>query len=97
MLRRRRHSTPQAVAVTPATPSITHPDTQQFTAAVSNIHGAAVPAALAAGTWSSSAPTKATINASGLATSVTTGTSNINFTTSHLGIADASPAVLTIS
>jgi len=67
MLRRRRHNTPVSVAVTPATPSLTHPDTQQFTATMANVHGNAV---TTAGAWSSSDPIKATISASGLATTV---------------------------
>lgn len=93
-LRRRRHSTPTAVAVTPATPSIVHPNTQQFAAAVTNIHGAT--ALVTTGTWSSSVPADATINASGLATSVSTGNSNINYTTFN-GVSDPTPAVLTVT
>lgn len=96
MLRRRRHNTPVLVAVTPATPGITDPDTEQFAAEVTNIHGADISAA-ATGTWSSSDLDVATIDADGLATSVGAGTSDINFATDRLGVVDATPAVLTVS
>jgi len=96
MLRRRRHNSPVAVAVTPATPGLTHPDTQQFAAAVTNIHGADISAA-ATGTWSSATPAAATIDADGLATTVAAGTTDINFTTDRLSVSDATPAVLTVS
>jgi hypothetical protein len=67
MLRRRRHNTPYTVAVTPTTATVTGTATQQFTAAVANVFGAAL---TRAGVWSTSKAYKATVSVGGLATGV---------------------------
>lgn len=67
MLRRRRLSSPFAVAVSPGTAAVTGTATQQFTVVVSNVFGTAL---TWAGTWLSGSPAKATINSTGLATGV---------------------------
>jgi len=86
---------PAAVAVTPTTASIASAATQQFAAAVTNAEGRTLTGV--AGTWSSDDTNVATINASGLATGVSAGTANINFTTTQGSVSDGSPAVLTVS
>jgi len=105
-LRKRRIITPKTVAVTPTNPSDVHPATEQFTATVTNVHGTAITfPATCAGTWSSSNTARATINQTGLATTVSAGTTNINFTTvvgtsaakGGTGISDATPSVYTVS
>lgn len=104
-LRKRRLITPVTVTVTPAPASDTHPATEQFTATVANVHGTTITfPATTAGTWSSSDPTKATIDQDGLATTVAAGTTNINFTTVignsasfSSSVTDATPSVYTVS
>ena len=104
-VRKRRIITPNAVAVTPPTAGDTHPATEQFTATVTNVHGTTITfPATCTGTWTSSDPTKATINQSGLATTVAAGTTDINFTTVIGNSAsfsstksDPTPAVYTVS
>ncbi len=69
---------PTSVSVTPATASIAVAATQQLSALDSN--GTIVTSAV---TWSSSDPTKATVNASGLVTGVAAGSATI--TATYLG------------
>ena len=69
-------ATLKSIAVTPAAPSIAASATEQFTATGTYSDGS-TQNITAQVTWSSSATTVATINASGLATSVAAGTSTI--------------------
>jgi uncharacterized protein YjdB len=95
-LRRRRMNAPYGVAVTPATPTVEHPGTQQMTVAVTNVHGDALTDARADGTWTSSDTAVATVDAAGLVTTVAAGTCEIQFT-AHNNVQDATPATLTVT
>jgi hypothetical protein len=70
-----------AIAVTPATPSVTRGATQQFTATGSYSDGSSNNIS-ASVTWESTSTAVATIAASGLATSVSVGTTTIRATLS---------------
>jgi uncharacterized protein YjdB len=104
-VRKRRLITPVTVTVTPTTASEAHPASEQFAAAVANVHGTTITfPATCVGTWTSSDPTKATISQTGLATTVAAGATNINFTTVignsasfSSSVQDATPAVYTVS
>ena len=76
-------ATLQNIAVTPANPSIAKGLTQQFAATGMFSDGSLVDLTTQV-TWNSATTTVATINATGLATAVNTGTSNI--TASLLGV-----------
>ncbi len=68
---------PLSITVTPATPSITHPATQQFTATEHYSDGSSIDITAVA-TWVSGTLGVATINGTGLATSVAAGSSLIS-------------------
>ncbi len=68
---------PLSITVTPASPSITHPATQQFTAMENYSDGTSVDITAVAA-WVSGTLGVATINSSGLATSVSAGSSIIS-------------------
>ncbi len=68
---------PLSITVTPASPSITHPATQQFTAMENYSDGSSVNITSVA-TWVSGTLGVATINGTGLATSVAAGSSLIS-------------------
>lgn len=95
--KRRRRGQPDnqgtPFVLAPLTPGITHPDTQQFTI-VRTLYGKNVSAYGGKPTWESSDPTKATIDANGLATSVAAGPTTI--TVSYPGVTPAT-TVLTVS
>lgn len=85
-----------------SSPAMTDPDTLQMVAAVTNIYGATVSPGAEVGTWVSGTPADATIDQAGLATTVQTGNSDLNFTTTRggigqAGITDPVPAALTIA
>ncbi len=80
-----------SVTVSPASPSIQEGATQQFTAAASDAKGTAISGATF--TWASSNTAVATINTSGLATSLSAGTTNI---TATAGGVSSSADVLTV-
>ncbi len=82
-----------SIAVTPPTATIAALGTQQYTATGTNTDSTTVNLTSTA-TWVSSAPTKATIAAGGLATGVATGTTNI---TAQSGAIISPAAVLTVS
>jgi hypothetical protein len=81
-----------SLAVTPDPGALTHPDTQQFTATLIFSDGDTLNVT-ALCTWESSDPTNATIDAEGLATTVSTGTTDIS---ASLGDLDDT-VVLTVS
>lgn len=81
-----------SVSVSPASPSIQEGATEQFTAAASDAKGNAISGA--SFTWASSNTAVATINSSGLATSVGAGTTNI---TATAGGVTSSADVLTVT
>lgn len=93
-IRRRRHSTPVTVAVTPTTATTGVAATQQFTSTLTNVHGAS--ALETGGVWTSSNTAHATVNTAGLATAVNLGTPTINFYTYPFLTTDATPAVMTV-
>lgn len=68
--RKRRLITPVNIAVTPTTDSDSHPGTAQFAVAITNIHGTTLSGGLALGNWETSSAARATVNASGLASTV---------------------------
>jgi hypothetical protein len=72
-----------SIAVTPANPSITVGATQQFTA-TGTYSDSSTQDLTASVTWTSSVPSVATINSSGLATAVAAGTTNIQATWSTI-------------
>ena len=78
------------VVVSPDSASVVPGATQQFTAAVTDLHGNPLPGAPV--TWSSGDPSVATVDASGLATGVATGSTTITATSG--GASDS--AVLTV-
>ncbi|HEX8391919.1 MAG TPA: Ig-like domain-containing protein [Longimicrobium sp.] len=65
-----------ALVVSPASASINSGATQQFTASVTDLHGAPLPSA--AVSWASSDAAVATVDGTGLATGVSTGTATIS-------------------
>jgi hypothetical protein len=69
----------QSIAVTPASPSVTAGSTQQFTATGTYTDGSTQNLTTQV-TWSSSSPAVASVNASGLATTGSTGTTTITAT-----------------
>ena len=75
-IRFRRLNAPYTVTVTPATPTITHPTTQQMTVAVVNIHGTTLTGAVASGEWTSTNTAVATVDSAGLVTTVGGGATN---------------------
>jgi len=83
----------QSVAVTPATASIAVGAVQQFTATGTYSDGSTANLTTSV-TWTSGTTSVATINAAGLATGVSTGSSNI---TATLGSVTAQAAVLTVT
>ena len=90
-------ATLQNIAVTPANPSIAKGLTQQFTATGMFSDGSLVDLTTQV-TWNSTAPGVATINATGLATAVGAGTSNITASllgvTSPIDVLTVTPAAL---
>jgi len=78
------------VVVSPDSAAVPAGGTQQFTAAITDLHGNAIPGAPVA--WSSSAPSVATVDGSGLATGVATGQASITATAG----AASDAAVLTV-
>lgn len=68
-----------SIAVTPANPSIAHPNTQQFVATATMDDGS-TRVVTSVVEWASATPAKATIDAAGLATTVAAGTSVISAT-----------------
>ncbi|HEU0298951.1 MAG TPA: Ig-like domain-containing protein [Longimicrobium sp.] len=72
---------PAAITVTPATATVEPGGTQQYTAVVTDLHGAVIAAPI---TWSSGATGIATVGASGLATGVAEGTAAITATSGTL-------------
>jgi len=76
-------ATLSSIAVTPANPSIKVGATQQF-AATGTYSDGSTQDITASATWSSSDETKATINASGLATAVAAGSSTITATSGSI-------------
>lgn len=92
-LRRRRHSAPATVAISPASAVKTSGDTQQYTKTLTNVHGAAAP--ITDGTWVSSNSAVASPNQSGLVTGGLIGTANINFVSVN-NISDATPSTFEV-
>lgn len=84
----------QSIAVTPATSTVTDGTSQQFTATGTYSDGSTQNITTSV-TWDSSNTSVATINSSGLATAINSGTTNISATLS--GITSSSPAVLTVN
>jgi hypothetical protein len=82
---------PATVVVTPASDSVNVGETKQFTASCFDIHGN--PVGCPAVTWSSSNPAVATIDASGLATGVSAGTTTI---TASIGYASGTATLKVI-
>ena len=76
------------ITVAPAAPSVTVGATQQFTATAKDANGNVIATGLTF-TWTSATPAVATVNASGLATAVSAGTSQITATAGGI----TSPAV----
>lgn len=72
---------PAAITVTPPTATVEPGGTQQYTAVVTDLHGAVIAAPI---TWSSGAASIATIDAGGLATGVAEGTAAITATSGGL-------------
>ncbi|MGH8225302.1 MAG: Ig-like domain-containing protein, partial [Gammaproteobacteria bacterium] len=78
-----------SIAITPTSASIAEGATQQFTAVAKDANGATISGV--SFTWSSSDTGVATINASGLATGVATGTTSI--TASAQGVTSPAAAL----
>jgi hypothetical protein len=72
---------PGALTVTPATATVQPGGTQQYTATVTDLHGNVIISPIS---WSSGAPSIATVSASGLATGVASGTATITATSGGL-------------
>jgi uncharacterized protein YjdB len=87
-------ATISSVAVTPAAPTIALGTTQQFDA-VGTFSDGTTQDITTLSQWTSSAPTVAVVNQSGLATSASDGNTNITATFNHVSNA-AVPAVLTV-
>ena len=84
---------PKTIEITPTTVAIGIGDTQQYTAIVRNAAGGVLD--LEPDVWVSSAPSKATIDATGMATGVAAGTTNITASLSLYGLT-SNTAVLTV-
>jgi uncharacterized protein YjdB len=82
-----------SIAVTPLNPTVGHGGTQQFTAMATTCNGVIDITKVA--TWSSSQPTVATIDNTGLATAIAIGTTNI--TATSVGVTSTPVAVLTVN
>jgi hypothetical protein len=82
---------PAQVTVTPASDSVDVGDTKQFTASCTDLHGNAV--ACPATTWTSSDPSVATVDGTGLATGVDAGTVTI---TASIGYAQGTATLKVI-
>lgn len=82
---------PAQVVVTPASDSVNVGETKQFTASCTDLHGNAV--SCPATTWSSSDPSVATVDATGLATGVDAGTVTI---TASIGYAQGTATLKVI-
>jgi hypothetical protein len=75
---------PTSVLVTPEAPNLAHPDTVQLTAVVLDQNGNAI-AGLSPSNWLSSSPSVATVNSSGLVTTVS-GNGSATISVSYLGL-----------